>query len=67
MGGLLLKAGQYLSTRSDVLPAAYIERLSRLQDRVPPHPYRVVRRVIEEELARRRLAFRTLCWTDRPG
>ena len=52
MGGLLLKAGQYLSTRSDVLPPAYIEPLSRLQDRVPPHPYRVVRRVIREELGR---------------
>ena len=50
MGGLLLKAGQYLSTRSDVLPAAYIEPLTRLQDRVPPHPYRVVRGVIREEL-----------------
>ena len=49
MGGLLLKAGQYLSTRSDVLPPAYIEALTRLQDRVPPHPYRVVRRVIQEE------------------
>ncbi len=50
LGGLLLKAGQYLSTRSDLLPPAYIEALGRLQDRVPPHPYRVVRRVIEEEL-----------------
>ncbi len=50
MGGLLLKAGQYLSTRSDVLPPAYIEPLSRLQDRVPPHPYRVVQRVIEQDL-----------------
>jgi predicted unusual protein kinase regulating ubiquinone biosynthesis (AarF/ABC1/UbiB family) len=50
MGGLLLKAGQYLSTRSDVLPPAYIEPLARLQDRAPPHPYRVVRRVIREEL-----------------
>ena len=50
MGGLLLKVGQYLSTRADLLPAAYHDQLERLQDRVPPHPYRVVARVIEEEL-----------------
>ena len=50
MGGLLLKAGQYLSTRSDLLPPAYIEPLARLQDRVPPHRYSVVRRVIREDL-----------------
>lgn len=50
MGGLLLKVGQYLSTRADLLPPAYHAQLERLQDRVPPHPYAVVRRVIEEEL-----------------
>jgi predicted unusual protein kinase regulating ubiquinone biosynthesis (AarF/ABC1/UbiB family) len=50
LGGLLLKAGQYLSTRSDVLPPGYVEALTRLQDRVPPHPYRVVRQVIKSEL-----------------
>jgi len=50
LGGLLLKAGQYLSTRSDVLPPGYVEALTRLQDRVPPHPYRVVHQVIRSEL-----------------
>lgn len=50
LGGLLLKAGQYVSTRGDVLPPAYVEALTRLQDRVPPHPYRIVRQVIREEL-----------------
>jgi predicted unusual protein kinase regulating ubiquinone biosynthesis (AarF/ABC1/UbiB family) len=50
LGGVLLKAGQFLSTRADVLPAAYVERLARLQDRARPQPYTVVRRVIEEEL-----------------
>jgi predicted unusual protein kinase regulating ubiquinone biosynthesis (AarF/ABC1/UbiB family) len=50
LGGLLLKAGQFLSTRTDIVPPAYAERLARLQDRVPPHPYRVVRAVIAEEL-----------------
>ena len=50
LGGVLLKAGQFLSTRADVLPAAYIERLARLQDRARPQPYTDVRRVICEEL-----------------
>ncbi len=50
LGGVLLKAGQFLSTRADVLPAAYVERLARLQDRARPQPYTDVRRVLCEEL-----------------
>ncbi|MCP4003557.1 MAG: AarF/ABC1/UbiB kinase family protein [bacterium] len=50
LGGVLLKAGQFLGARADVLPPAYIDRLEHLQDRVRPNRYPVVRRVIEEEL-----------------
>ncbi|MFI5315703.1 MAG: ABC1 kinase family protein [Myxococcota bacterium] len=50
LGGVLLKAGQFLSTRADVLPAAYIEKLARLQDRARPQPYTIVRQVLCEEL-----------------
>jgi len=50
LGGVLLKAGQFLSTRADVLPAAYVERLARLQDRARPTPYTEVRQVLCEEL-----------------
>jgi predicted unusual protein kinase regulating ubiquinone biosynthesis (AarF/ABC1/UbiB family) len=50
LGGVLLKAGQFLSTRADVLPAAYVEKLARLQDRARPQPYTDVRRVLCEEL-----------------
>ena len=50
LGGVLLKAGQYLATRADVLPPAYVERLARLQDRARPLPYTDVRRVLSEEL-----------------
>lgn len=50
LGGVLLKAGQFLATRADVLPPAYIERLARLQDRARPLPYAEVRRVLCEEL-----------------
>eukprot|EP00897_Mesotaenium_endlicherianum_P001152 jgi/Mesen1/11037/ME000098S10430 len=36
--GLWVKAGQYLSTRADVLPEPYIRRLKLLQDTLPPRP-----------------------------
>src|SRR5689334_12494533 len=34
MGGVLIKLGQYLSARFDLLPEVWIEELSRLQDSV---------------------------------
>lgn len=48
--GLILKGCQFLGSRSDVLPREYVEVLSRLQDRVPPKAFPVVRRVVEFEL-----------------
>jgi aarF domain-containing kinase len=40
--GLWVKAGQYLSTRADVLPNPYIEVLRQLQDSLPPRPLKEV-------------------------
>ncbi|MDE3095733.1 MAG: ABC1 kinase family protein [Chloroflexota bacterium] len=48
--GLLIKTGQFLGTRPDVLPDAYVEVLSGLQDEVPPESFDNIRRVIEREL-----------------
>jgi predicted unusual protein kinase regulating ubiquinone biosynthesis (AarF/ABC1/UbiB family) len=48
--GLILKGCQFMGTRADVLPREYVQVLSRLQDRVPPKPYPVVRRSVEREL-----------------
>jgi predicted unusual protein kinase regulating ubiquinone biosynthesis (AarF/ABC1/UbiB family) len=50
--GLLTKSCQYLSGRPDLLPEAYIEPLARLQDSVPPRPYRQIARQIQRELGR---------------
>ena len=50
--GLYIKAGQFIGTRSDVVPAAYTRSLSRLQDRVPARSAAEVRRTIEHELER---------------
>lgn len=52
LGGLILKGCQFLGSRADVLPHEYVEVLSALQDRVPPRPYPVVRRIVEAELGR---------------
>jgi len=50
--GLLIKTGQFMGTRPDVLPEAYIEALSGLQDEVPPEPFDAIRARIERELGR---------------
>jgi len=47
LGPIFVKLGQMLSTRADLLPPAYAEELSRLQDQVPPFPGRIARRRIE--------------------
>ncbi|VVB17270.1 unnamed protein product [Arabis nemorensis] len=48
--GLWVKLGQYLSTRADVLPQAYISLLRQLQDSLPPRPLQEICRTIEREL-----------------
>lgn len=40
--GMWVKLGQYMSTRADVLPNAYIRVLTQLQDSLPPRPLKVV-------------------------
>jgi predicted unusual protein kinase regulating ubiquinone biosynthesis (AarF/ABC1/UbiB family) len=50
LGPTFIKLGQLLSTRADLLPAAYLEALSRLQDNVGPFPYSDVERIVQEEL-----------------
>ncbi len=50
--GMYIKSGQFVGTRSDLVPAPYVKWLSQLQDRVPPHPSAVVHKTIEQELGR---------------
>jgi ubiquinone biosynthesis protein len=50
LGPTFVKLGQLLSGRSDLLPPAYIEALSRLQDDVTPFPYEAVEQIVEAEL-----------------
>ena len=49
MRGVLIKIGQFLSSRVDILPEEYTDELSKLQDQVPPAPFEdIVKRVTDE-------------------
>ncbi len=50
MGGVLIKVGQFLSSRLDVLPVEVTAELADLQDEVPAEDFADIRRVIETEL-----------------
>jgi len=48
--GVLIKVGQIISTRRDLLPNEYINELGLLQDSVDPYDYEYVEKQIEESL-----------------
>ncbi len=52
LGPTFIKAGQFFSTRADLFPAAYVEELSKLQDRVPAFSYEQVAKIIENDLGK---------------
>jgi ubiquinone biosynthesis protein len=52
LGPTYVKLGQVLSTRADLMPAAFIEELSLLQDRVTPFPVEQVYAQIKADLGK---------------
>jgi predicted unusual protein kinase regulating ubiquinone biosynthesis (AarF/ABC1/UbiB family) len=50
LGGLIIKAGQFASSRLDVLPEAITSELESLQDEVAPVPFERIQPQIEQEL-----------------
>lgn len=50
MGGVMIKVGQFLSSRLDVLPPEVTDELANLQDEVPAEPYEAIRELAEKEL-----------------
>jgi predicted unusual protein kinase regulating ubiquinone biosynthesis (AarF/ABC1/UbiB family) len=50
LGGLMIKLGQYLSSRLDVLPPEFTKELEGLQDEVPAAPFDAIRALAEAEL-----------------
>ncbi len=50
MGGVMIKVGQFLSSRLDVLPPEVTDTLADLQDEVPAETFYDIRRLAESEL-----------------
>jgi len=50
LGGLMIKLGQFMSTRLDVLPPEVTRELESLQDEVPAVPFAEIRALAEAEL-----------------
>ncbi|WP_299025599.1 AarF/ABC1/UbiB kinase family protein [uncultured Thermanaerothrix sp.] len=65
LGGVMIKVGQFLSTRIDILPPEITEELSGLQDEVAPEPFDAIRAVVETEFGAP-LATRFLVFEESP-
>jgi predicted unusual protein kinase regulating ubiquinone biosynthesis (AarF/ABC1/UbiB family) len=50
LGGLMIKVGQFMSSRLDVLPPEITKELEGLQDEVPAVPFEAIRQLAEAEL-----------------
>lgn len=50
MGGLIIKLGQFVSSRVDILPKEYTDKLSELQDSVAPVETELILKRVEAEL-----------------
>jgi predicted unusual protein kinase regulating ubiquinone biosynthesis (AarF/ABC1/UbiB family) len=50
LGGLMIKLGQFMSSRLDVLPPEITKELEDLQDEVPAVPFDAIRALAEAEL-----------------
>lgn len=50
LGGVMIKLGQFVSSRIDILPPSIIEELAGLQDEVPPSRFSLMERTLNEEL-----------------
>src|SRR5687767_2244576 len=50
LGPTYIKLGQLLSTRPDIVPAAYAQALARLQDRCEPFAFSQIRSILGAEL-----------------
>jgi predicted unusual protein kinase regulating ubiquinone biosynthesis (AarF/ABC1/UbiB family) len=50
MGGVMIKLGQFVSSRVDVLPPEITTELAGLQDQVPIVPFDYIKRTVEREI-----------------
>lgn len=47
--GLLIKVGQFLSTRADLLPKTFISQIEDLTDKVPPSDWSEIDKILDHE------------------
>lgn len=47
--GLLIKIGQFLSIRADLLPSSFVNQIQDLVDNVPPSQWEDIKKVLERE------------------
>ena len=52
LGGVMIKLGQFISSRVDILPKEIIDELASLQDEVPPEPFERIQSALEKELGK---------------
>ena len=52
MRGGMIKIGQLISARVDIMPKPWIQELSKLQDRVEPHPWPIIEKHLLAEYGR---------------
>lgn len=50
--GILIKLGQFMSARVDLLPEEYTRTLAQLQDSVPPADFTVIRQRLRDDLGK---------------
>ncbi|WP_413683120.1 ABC1 kinase family protein [Prochlorococcus sp. MIT 1011] len=50
LGSAFIKLGQLLSARADVIPSAWVNELTSLQDRVPPFAFDKVQEILKKQL-----------------
>ncbi|MEX2292800.1 MAG: AarF/UbiB family protein [Acidimicrobiales bacterium] len=52
LGPTYIKLGQIISSGEGIFPAELVSEFRKCRDQVPPEPFNVVRRVVEEDLGR---------------
>jgi len=62
LGGLMIKVGQFMSSRLDVLPPEITKELEGLQDEVPAVPFALIKQLAEAELGMP--LARAFAWVD---
>ncbi len=52
LGGVMIKLGQFVASRADILPKEITDELASLQDEVPAEPFDRIHELLEKELGR---------------